>query len=119
MTGAPAGPAAAGVPDYPMPRTSGCPFDPAPGLRSLQEEGPVVKIRQWDGSTSWLVTRYDGQRALLADPRVSADITHPNYPNKGPGYKVRHEQALSFIHMDDPEHARLRRMVAASFSIKR
>ena len=112
-------PVLADIPDYPMPRSSGCPFDPPPALRALQEEGPVMKVRLWDGSTPWLVTRYDDQRALLTDPRISADVTHPHYPHQGAGAKARREQALTFISMDDPEHARLRRMVTASFSIKR
>jgi cytochrome P450 len=112
-------PVPAGIPDYPMPRASGCPFDPPPALRALQEEGPITKVRLWDGSMPWLVTRYDDQRALLADPRISADVTHPHDPHQGAGTKARRKQALTFISMDDPEHARLRRMVTASFSIKR
>lgn len=31
----------------------------------------------WDGSTPWLVTGYAEQRAVLADPRVSADLGNP------------------------------------------
>ncbi|MBW8090704.1 cytochrome P450 [Streptomyces hygroscopicus subsp. hygroscopicus] len=108
---------AAGAPEFPMARAAGCPFDPPPALRDRQQEGPLSRVRLWDGSTPWLVTRYADQRALLADPRVSADITRPGYPLQsplppgGPG--------ISFILKDDPEHARLRRMVTAPFAIKR
>lgn len=93
------------------------PFDPPPDLTAQQGEGRLVKVRLWDGSTPWLVTRYEDQRALLLDPRVSADITRPGYPLQvaaGGG-----ENNASFILMDDPEHARLRRMVTAPFAIKR
>ena len=114
-----AGPAAADVLDYPMPRTVGCPFDPPPVLRGLQAEAPITRVRLWDGSTPWLITRYDDQRALLAGPRISSDITHPHFPNTSPGFNERRRQARTFISMDDPEHARLRRMVTASFAIKR
>jgi cytochrome P450 len=71
-----------------------------------------------DGSTPWFVTRYSEQRELLSDPRVSADIANPGYPSP----VARPEggaSSLSFILMDDPEHARLRRMVTAPFMIRR
>src|SRR6478609_5017030 len=103
------------APEFPMPRAKGCPFDPPPALKKEQEQGPLRKVRLWDGSTPWLVTRYADQRALLADPRTSADITRPGYPSSAP---VR-GSSFSFILMDDPEHARQRRMVTAPFTIKR
>ncbi|MEU7834364.1 cytochrome P450 [Nonomuraea sp. NPDC049129] len=108
---------AAEIPDYPMTRAAGCPFDPPPVLREKQKEGPLTKVRLWDGSTPWLVTRYADQRALLADPRVSADAYQPGYPS--PTALVGSGSPISFIMMDDPEHARLRRMVTAPFTIKR
>ena len=114
-----AGPAAAGVPDYPMPRAAGCPFDPPPALRELQAGAPITRVRLWDGSTPWLVTRYDDQRVLLADPRISSDSMHPHFPNTSPAFKERRRYGRTFITMDDPEHARLRRMVTAPFAIKR
>ncbi|MCG5213415.1 cytochrome P450 [Streptosporangium sp. KLBMP 9127] len=105
----------AGIPAFPGTRAAGCPFDPPPALQGLQEHGPLVKVKLWDDSTPWLVTRYAEQRTLLADPRVSADITRPGYPSQAP----YNGGSLSFILMDDPEHARLRRMVTAPFTIKR
>ncbi|GLW08054.1 cytochrome P450 [Microtetraspora sp. NBRC 13810] len=106
----------AGIPEFPGARAAGCPFDPPPALRALQGPGPLAKVRLWDGSTPWLVTRHAEQRALLADPRVSADISRPGYPGQTP---YRGGGGLSFIMMDDPEHARLRRMVTAPFAVKR
>ncbi|MFF4046221.1 cytochrome P450 [Streptomyces chartreusis] len=105
------------VPEFPMPRQSRCPFDPPPVLKDLQQEGPLAKVRLWDGSESWLVTRYAEQRALLGDPRVSADTDRPGYPTKAS--PEAGEGKLSFIMMDDPEHARLRRMVTAPFAVKK
>ncbi|QFZ19079.1 cytochrome P450 [Saccharothrix syringae] len=101
------------VPEYPMPRAAGCPFDPPPQLRELQRRTPLTRVRLWDGSTPWLVTRYADQRAVLTDRRVSADMTHPAYPRSAPG-----GGSLSFIGVDDPEHARLRRMVGSAFTVK-
>ena len=106
------------VPDYPMPRAAGCPFDPPPALRALQDHAPIGRIRLWDGSTPWLVTRYEDVRAVLADPRISSDTTHPHFPFQSPAIKERRRMQRTFISMDDPEHAQHRRMVTATFSIK-
>ncbi|AUS77047.1 cytochrome P450 [Actinoalloteichus sp. AHMU CJ021] len=103
----------ADAPDYPMSRAEGCPFDPPPRLERLREETPLARVRLWDGTTPWLVTRFADQRAVLSDRRVSADMTHPTYPRSAPG-----RASLSFIGMDDPEHARLRRMVGSAFTVK-
>ncbi|MFM9608099.1 cytochrome P450 [Streptomyces niveiscabiei] len=105
------------APEFPMPRSGKCPFDPPPALTELREKGPLTKVRLWDGSEPWLVTTYAEQRALLGDPRVSADPDHPGYPTKAsPGAG---DGKLSFIMMDDPEHARLRRMVTGPFAIRK
>lgn len=64
----------------PAARTGGCPFDPAPGVvRALREE-PVTRATLWDGSSCWLVTRHQDVRAVLGDPRFSADATRPGFP---------------------------------------
>ncbi|WP_460072259.1 cytochrome P450 [Streptomyces sp. YKOK-I1] len=105
------------VPEFPMPRAAGCPFDPPPALRELRERAPLTRVRLWDGTEPWLVTRYADQRALLGDPRVSADTDSPGYPAKAS--PEGGEGKLGFIMMDDPEHARLRRMVTAPFAIKK
>jgi cytochrome P450 len=106
------------IPGYPMARVAGCPLDPSPGLSALREAGPLARVRLWDGSTPWLVTRHAEQRALLADPRISADPDRDGYPHQGPGLKAR-RGGRSFITMDDPEHARLRRMVTSAFTVRR
>lgn len=102
----------------PLKREARCPFDPPPAGLKAQQEHALARVELWDGSTPWLVTRYAEQRALLSDPRISSDISNPGYPSPAPrGEGGR--SPLSFILMDDPEHARLRRMVTAPFMIKR
>jgi cytochrome P450 len=101
-----------------MPRAAACPFDPPPGLRSLQADAPIAKVRLWDGTTPWLVTRHAEQRTLLADPRISADPRRPGYPHVSVGARDRRRRTVSLITMDNPEHARLRRMVNAPFAGK-
>ena len=49
------------------------------------------------------MTSYDDQRALLGDPRASANVTRPGYPAVAPMMSV---DDIGFILMDDPEHAR-------------
>ncbi|WP_427884984.1 cytochrome P450 [Kribbella sp. GL6] len=107
------------TPVYPMTRATGCPFDPPPRLRELQQEAPLTKVNIF-GKDAWLVTRYDDQRTLLADPRLSSDVRRPGYPSPT-GQPPRNDDGvgIGFILMDDPEHARLRRMVTAPFMIKR
>src|SRR4030088_1190558 len=107
---------AATIPEYPMPRAAGCPFDPPPVLRTLP---PVSRTQLWDGSTPWLVTRHADVRAPLADPRVSADTRREGYPHTSSAGRARRARGFSFISMDDPDHARLRRMVTGAFTIRR
>ncbi|GLV78226.1 cytochrome P450 [Streptomyces hygroscopicus] len=104
---------------FPMPRAAGCPFAPAPAARALQGERPIAKVRLWDGSTPWLVTRHADQRALLGDPRVSANPLVPGFPHPNEGFRENAKRRRTFLGMDDPEHARIRRMVTAPFAIKR
>lgn len=103
---------------FPGVRAAKCPFDPPPAIQSLQEQAPLHRVRLPDGTTPWLVTRYADQKALLSDPRVSSDVTRPGYPSQVPVGEAS-GTPISFVLMDDPEHARLRRMVTAPFAIKR
>ena len=107
------------APFYPMARAECCPLDPSPELSALSDAVPLAKVRLWDGSNPWLVTRHAEQRALLGDPRVSADPTKDGYPHPRPGKELRSSRSRSFIALDDPEHARLRRMLSSVFTARR
>jgi cytochrome P450 len=102
-----------------MSRVSGCPFDPPPEMRTMQAEQPIARVRLWDGSHPWLITKHADQRTLLTDPRVSSDALRPGYPSTSASLGARRRNSISFSAMDDPQHARLRRMVMAPFTIKR
>ncbi|MBP2326739.1 cytochrome P450 [Kibdelosporangium banguiense] len=124
-----------GMPEYDIARAASCPFDPAPAMQARQQEGPVTRVRLWDGSTPWLVTGHAEHRALLADQRVSVDHSRPGMPRTTQGSAETMTEAetqqlmqmlkdtsipgLSFILKDDPEHARLRRMVTGAFAVRR
>ncbi|MFF2727837.1 cytochrome P450 [Streptomyces sp. NPDC058008] len=108
------------VPDFPAPRSSECPFAPSPGMRALSGYGPLTPVRSWGGSTPWAVTGHAEQKALLSDPRLSVEFSRPGFPSPvDPSHAHAGSADLSFVGMDDPEHARLRRMVSGAFTIKR
>ncbi|MEU0934427.1 cytochrome P450 [Embleya sp. NPDC005971] len=100
---------------FPIRKDAACPFDPAGSMRALDE---LTRVTLWDGSTPWLVTGYDLGRKLLVDPRVSADSTTPGYPHFDEGSRERRKDGRSFVALDDPEHARQRRMVSLPFAIR-
>ena len=104
-------------PDYPMVRD--CPFDPPPELAKLQRERPISKVRIWDGSTPWLISRYEDVRAVLGDPRVSSDIDRPGYPRVSPGIAARPDESKTFVNLDEPEHAAQRRALTSDFRVKK
>ncbi|MEV6481774.1 cytochrome P450 [Streptomyces sp. NPDC051576] len=116
------------LPEYDISRPARCPLDPAPAMRARQAEGPLTRIRLWDGSTAWLVTGHAAHRAALSDQRVSVDPMRPGAPKLSAGEASMTEElrkrgrdsvGMSFIMMDDPEHIRLRRMATSAFTIKR
>ncbi|MEU9456963.1 cytochrome P450 [Streptomyces sp. NPDC048277] len=120
MTDAAVGALDEAVPDFPMPREAGCPFAPPPGLMKLHAEKPVSRVRLWDGSTHWLVTRYEDQKALYGDQRLSVDTTRAGFPYLNAAFsQTASKTPPSFLNMDDPDHARIRRMVTAPFTVRR
>ncbi|WP_371574390.1 cytochrome P450 [Streptomyces sp. NBC_01314] len=108
-------------PEYPMPRATGCPLAPPPAAAELRGgDQPITKVRIWNGSTPWLITRHADQRTLLTDPRVSNDDHEPDFPHVN-----AHRAAIAphtpklITNTDAPEHTRLRRSVNAPFLVKR
>jgi cytochrome P450 len=106
------------APQYPMSRGS-CPFDPPPDLREIRAQRPITRVTIWDGSTPWLVTRHADVRAVLADRRFSSDIRTPGFPLISPSRAGRADRPTPpFIVLDDPEHARLRKMLISDFTVR-
>lgn len=113
----PQDPGAEQVMDYPSARAQGCPIDPPPEFAEVQRgECPIQRVRIWDGSQPWLVTKYDEYRTIASDQRFSADKSRPGFPLKNAGYVSK---ARSFLQMDDPEHLPYRRLWARHLSAKR
>jgi cytochrome P450 len=95
--------------------------DPFPLFAEVRERGAVHEVRLADGHDAWLVVRHAEVRAALNDPRLSKDmqaalasggeIVAEGLP--GPAF-ARH-----MLVVDPPDHTRLRRLVAAAFSVRR
>jgi len=96
-----------------------CPFDPAPEFAGLRRDEPITRVRLWDGSWAWLVTRYEDVREVLADRRFSSDMNKPGFPRHGAGVAAARQKHRAFINMDDPEHNVHRRMLTRDFMVKR
>ncbi|MQS10865.1 cytochrome P450 [Streptomyces kaniharaensis] len=96
-----------------------CPFSPPPAYTEAARTSSVTRAELPDGSPCWLVTGYPEVRTVLSDRRFSADARHPAFPLFTPGRRELFARNPSFIRLDDPEHARLRRMVTGDFLVKR
>ncbi|KIZ16620.1 cytochrome P450 [Streptomyces natalensis ATCC 27448] len=106
------------MPRYPFTRTPGCPFDLPAELQQLRRTESITRVSLWDGSNPWLLTRYEDVRSVLADRRFSSDRRQPGFPPSSAGQRIRNEVSPSFVGMDDPEHARHRRMLVGEFSAR-
>jgi len=108
-------PADQAAPFFPAPRT--CPFSAPPEYTEFREAGGLHKVTIWDGSQHWLATRHADIRAVLADPRFSADVRNPDFPLVHSNQ--REHEGGPFLRLDDPEHARLRQLLTREFSVRR
>jgi len=106
-------------PAFPMRRES--PLDPPACYADFRHGQPVIRARLWNGTTTWLITRYADVRQVLGDSaRFSTIPTRPGYPMLAPG---RAEFLLNehptFQRMDPPEHGPFRRMLNKDFTVRR
>ncbi len=102
---------------YPMTRAN--PFDPPPEYATLRRTQPFTRVRLWDGSMPWMLTRYDDMRVVLSSPQFSAEPLRDGFPHVFEGRMVAEKADQSFLRLDAPEHDRLRRMVTRDFTVKR
>ncbi|MEU1707718.1 cytochrome P450 [Streptomyces sp. NPDC005706] len=100
--------------EWPLPRT--CPMSQPPALAEYRD-GPPREVLLRDGGRAWLIARHADVRHALAEPRLSVDDQHPNWPNRLL-FPVP-PRAVSFWRMDPPEHGTYRRMVAPEFTARR
>ncbi|MFB8170215.1 cytochrome P450 [Kitasatospora purpeofusca] len=115
MTTAPTTPVLA----LPAPHSGGCPFGPPPAYPEAAATGPMTRAELPDGDLCWLVTGFAEVRTVLSDRRFSADIRHPSFPLLVAGARGLITDNPDFLRLDDPEHARQRRMLTGEFLVKR
>ncbi|MEK2492796.1 cytochrome P450 [Kitasatospora purpeofusca] len=118
MTTAPTAPTTPVLP-LPAPHSAGCPFGPPPAYPEAAAAGPVTRAELPDGDLCWLVTGFAEVRTVLSDRRFSADIRHPSFPLLVAGARGLITDNPDFLRLDDPEHARQRRMLTGEFLVKR
>ncbi|GAA3202287.1 cytochrome P450 [Nonomuraea roseoviolacea] len=90
--------------------------DPFTAYGRARERSPLARVITPGLPPLWTLTRHEGARAMLADPRfaiTSGSFLRPDVP----------EDCLPYLRtmseMDGPEHLRLRRLVAPAFTARR
>ena len=101
---------------YPLPRHD--PMNPPREYAEWGREQRICRITQWNGAPAWFVTRYEDVRALLMDPRLSADASSPTYPAQTAALALVRKEYQVFAQMDPPEHTSERRLLAGEFSAR-
>ncbi|WJK42590.1 cytochrome P450 [Solwaraspora sp. WMMA2056] len=113
-------PAVEDLPAFPIPRE--CPYRPSDRHVSLRADGPMTRVRLYNGRTAWLVTDSAHARAVLSDyRRVSIKPYHGNYPLLNEEFEkvVDSGYADVLFGVDPPEHTRQRQMIMPSFTLRR
>ncbi|MFE5737170.1 cytochrome P450 [Streptomyces celluloflavus] len=106
------------APAFPSDRT--CPYQLPDGYARLRDEqGSLRKVTLYDGRLAWVATKHETARKLLADPRLSSDRTHVDFPATSPRFEGLRDRRPAFIGMDPPEHQAKRRMTISEFTVKR
>ncbi|MFF4473505.1 cytochrome P450 [Streptomyces sp. NPDC001599] len=88
--------------------------DPHRAYRHLRGTSPVHPVAGPDGTTAWLVTRYDDVRQALSDPRFSLDKR--NSTDGYTGFALPPALDANLLTMDPPDHTRVRRLVGRAFT---
>ncbi|MEU8181965.1 cytochrome P450 [Micromonospora sp. NPDC049044] len=103
---------------FPMERK--CPFQPPAEYAELRESEPIALVDRAAGGTTWVATKHEYVRKLLADPRVSSDRSRPNNPSLVP-IPPQFLQPINrpLVILDPPEHTRHRRLIINEFTMKR
>jgi cytochrome P450 len=87
----------------------------------LRADSPVRSIALPTGATGWLVTRYEDVRRALADPRLSKGgmVSPLGYRPPDVSPEILAGTQRHMLTTDPPDHTRLRRLVAAAFTMRR
>jgi cytochrome P450 len=106
------------VPAFPATRAPGCPFEPPPEFADLRTQDAITKTSTPAGVDAWVVSRYDDVRTVLSAPGISSRCAPSMHVRPGADLN-RKVLPGSILALDGPEHARLRRMLTAEFTVRR
>jgi cytochrome P450 PksS len=92
--------------------------DPHPLYARLRAEAPVHRLRLPGGREAWLLLRHADVAAMLRDPRLMKD---PASAGRKRPWVPRAIAPLTrnMLDLDDPDHARLRRLAGRAFTPRR
>jgi cytochrome P450 len=92
------------------------PFEPAPELLAAGRQAPVLRVALPGDASGWLVTGFEQVREVLVDPRFSRALAaSPDRDKRGLEVVI----SKSLLGLDPPEHTRLRKLVAGTFTARR
>src|SRR5262249_25179879 len=99
--------------------------DPYPFYARLRAEAPVYRVRIPAGETVWLITRYDDVAMVLNDERFIKNWSNAATPEQKANPVLARKLLrlkwlrwlhLSMLHLDAPDHTRLRALVNKAFT---
>jgi cytochrome P450 len=91
--------------------------NPYPYYQKLRETHPVFRVAELD---AWVVTSYEAVNGALRNPQLSSDRfprLRQRLASKGLD-SLAEDRVRSMIHMDPPDHTRLRGLVNKAFTPK-
>ncbi len=85
----------------------------------MADAGPVHTVVMPSGLTAWVITGFDEVRSALADPRLVK--VGPNMTGAASTLPPGVERAMNsdLLHLDPPDHTRLRKLVTSAFTRRR
>ncbi|OLF06427.1 cytochrome P450 [Actinophytocola xanthii] len=94
---------------------------PPPAYAGFRERDGLVRTRLPSGQPVWLVSRHADVRAVLTDPRISANPANPGFPKVARTGGVPTQQDIPgwFVGLDPPDHDRYRKVLIPEFSVRR
>ncbi|MEV5894327.1 cytochrome P450 [Nonomuraea fuscirosea] len=104
--------------NYPIPAAA--PLDPPAEWAELRGSCPVAHVRLPSGDQATLLTRYDDVKQVLADPRLTRQLSAPDAARlSADGGGVFNSEVSQIIPDSGEDHLRWRRLVGRWFTAKR
>ncbi|QIW98332.1 hypothetical protein AMS68_003850 [Peltaster fructicola] len=93
-------------------------FEPPTENARLRHACPITKVKLFDNTEAWLLTRRKDCCTILASEDVSADRRHPGYPEIHEGGAKAKEKRPTFVNLDNPAHKDQRALLDPYFTKK-